>query len=707
MMNMKRDLLLHYASVLVIMFLFLPVTAQEITLRTTMKTNSNTTEKFAMKIKAPKGSTYYIDYGDGTDVQERYGSGYSEGVFYSFNDMATRSEHKVKVWGADFIEFWAISNRSVTELTVSDCHSLEKLSCANNKIKQLDLSGCNKLTTVICNNNEISSLKLPASVTSVDFSRNRLSLADFPEKRSGMSYTYGPMRPIYLSADKINGLTVDLTEMLDFEGTKSTFEWYYFDNKGNNASPALRIDPATYTERDGVFTFHQEPERAIYCVVANNALPRLNNINDCYGIMPIKLKGAEKKLEQVHAAFVTDKFTTERLTFDLQLSATREESPCIVDWGDGSFEEVLLGVEPMTLKHNFLDAKVDRQHTVQIQCADLDLMRLPEICGLIQFAPTTAPCPVKRLILDNNRLPKLDLSAFVQCEEISANSCYMSQVLLPQAKHLKKLSLRSGTITKIDLSPYTELEELTLALNALSSLDLSAQTHLKQINVSHNKLRSLTMPSSREALEELDCSYNAIPMYMLPAQGAMSKYLYAPQEAFEITPEMIDGCTIDLSKFDNLIGVETTPQPTTYIWLHADDESQFIMEGVHYDVIGGKFTFKFKEPTKILCTMQTNAYPKLASDVKSYRSKPIVVPAQGSTSIDGSMTVESPLQTRVCGRELTLQAMQSVVATIFTVDGKTVWTQPMNTGDLETLTLPQGAYILHAKGMDAVQLIIH
>lgn len=703
---MKRTHLLHCATVLAIMLLSLPVTAQEITLRTTMQTNSSTTEQFAMKIKAPKGSTYYIDYGDGTDVQERYGSGYSEVVYYSFADMATRSEHQVQVWGADFIEFWAISNKSVTELTVTDCHSLEKLSCANNKIQRLDLSGCDKLTTVICNNNEIVSLLLPASVTSINFSLNRLSLADFPEKRSGMFYSYGPMRPIYLSADKINGLTVDLTEMLGFEGTQSTFEWYYFDNKGNNANPALRIDPATYTERDGVFTFHQEPERAIYCVVANSALPRLNNINDCYGIMPIELKGAEKKLEQVHAAFVTDMFTTEGLTFDLQLSATRGESPCVVDWGDGSFEEVLLGVEPVTLKHNFLDAKVDRQHTVQIQCAELDLMRLPELCGLIQFAPTTEPCPVKRLILDNNRLSELDLSAFVQCEEISANGCYMSQVRLPQAKHLKKLSLRSGTITEIDLSPYTELEELTLALNALSALDLSAQTHLKQVNVSHNKLRSLTMPSSRETLEELDCSYNAIPMYMLPTQGAMSKYLYAPQESFEITPEMIDGCTIDLSMFDNLIGVETTPQPTTYIWLHADDESQFIMEGIHYDVVEGKFTFKFEEPTKILCTMQTNAYPLLASDVKSYRSKPIVVPAQGGNSIDDSMMIETPLQTSVSGRELTLQAMQSVVATIFAVDGKTIWTQTMKAGDRETLTLPQGAYILHAKGMDAVRLII-
>lgn len=703
---MTRTQLLHLATTLAIMLFALPAMAQEITLRTTMQTNSSTTEQFAMKIKAPKGSTYYIDYGDGTGAKEKYGSGYSETVYYSFADMSSRSEHQVEVWGADFLEFWAISNKSVTELTVKDCNSLEKLSCANNKIQSLDLSGCNKLTTVICNSNQISSLKLPASVTSVDFSRNRLSLANFPERRTGMSYRYAPMRPAYLSKNKINGLTVDLTEMLEFEGTKSTFKWYYFDDKGTNANPALLIDPATYTERDGVFTFHQEPGRPIYCVVANSALPGLNNINDCYGIMPIELSGAERKLEQVHAAFVTDKYTTEGLTFDLQLSATKEGTPCLVDWGDGSFEEATLGVEPVTLRHNFVDAKVDRQHTVQIQCADLDLMRLPEISGLIKFAPTTVPCPVKRLILDNNRVSELDLSAFVQCEEISANGCYMSQVKLPQAKQLKKLSLRSGTITEIDLSPYTELEELTLSLNKLSALDLSAQTHIKKVDVSHNKLKSLTMPTSRDALEELDCSSNAIPMYLLPTKGAMSKYLYAPQESFEITPELIDGCTIDLSMFDNLVGVETAPQPTTYLWLHAEDESQFIMEGVHYDVAGGKFTFKFKEPTKIFCTMETNAFPLLAAGGKSYRSKPIIVPAQGGTAIDSSMTSETPLQMSVRGREITLEATQSLVAQIFTVDGKVVWTKALTAGSVETLTLPQGAYILHTEGMDPMRLVI-
>ena len=104
----------------------------------------------------------------------------------------------------------------------------------------------------------------------VDFKLNRLALADFP-KKNGM-YTYGPMRPAYLSADKIKGLTVDLTDFLKYNGTTSTFQWYRYNGKGNDADPAMLIDPQTYKEENGVFAFNQVYEEEIYCVVANKEL---------------------------------------------------------------------------------------------------------------------------------------------------------------------------------------------------------------------------------------------------------------------------------------------------------------------------------------------------------------------------------------------------------------------------------------------------
>lgn len=260
-----------------------PVQAQEIVLKTQLETNSAKSILFKLKINAPKGATYYIDYGDGTEKTTKKGSGYNEYTDHHFADMAKVKVHEVKVWGADFTEFMVISNQQVTEINLTDCTELTSFSCANSLLKKLDLSKCTKLKKVICNANEIDKLLIPDNVTWLDFKLNRLALADFP-KKNGM-YNYGPMRPAYLANDKIKELTVDLTDFLKYNETTSTFKWYRYNGKGNNADPAMLIDPQTYKEENGVFTFNQAVEGKVYCVVANTALPRLNNINDHYGIM--------------------------------------------------------------------------------------------------------------------------------------------------------------------------------------------------------------------------------------------------------------------------------------------------------------------------------------------------------------------------------------------------------------------------------------
>ena len=494
--------------------------AQEIVLKTQLETNPAKSALFKLKINAPKGSTYNIDYGDGTEAITKKGSGYNEYMDHHFADMAKVKEHEVRIWGANFTEFM-------------DCTELINFSCANSKLKKLDLSKCEKLKKVICNANEIEKLLIPNNVTWLDFKLNRLALADFP-KKNGM-YTYGPMRPAYLSADKINGLTVDLTDFLKYNETTSTFQWYRYNGKGNDADPAMLIDPQTYKEKNGVFTFSQSFEKEIYCVVANTELPRLNNINDHYGIMPIKLNGKPKELEQVHAAFVTDKFTTDGLPFELTLSALKDNSPCNINWGDGVIEELVLNKEAKVVKHNFIDAKVDKQHLVQIECVDIDLVKLPEVCGLIRFEACNADSPVKRLVLDNNRIATLDLTYFKQCEEISANGCYANEIKLPATATLRKLSLNGNNITQIALSGYKKMEELSLERNKLTEIDLRQLNNLTKVNIEYNKISNLKLNGDYAKLSEMKCGHNAIPMYMLPEKKNMTVYMYAPQESYGYT----------------------------------------------------------------------------------------------------------------------------------------------------------------------------
>ena len=518
-------------------------------------------------------------------------------------------------------------------------------------------------------------------------------------------YTYGPMRPAYLSADKINGLTVDLTDFLKYNETTSTFQWYRYNGKGNDADPAMLIDPQTYKEENGVFTFNQSFEKEIYCVVANTELPRLNNINDHYGIMPIKLNGKPKELEQVHAAFVTDKFTTDGLPFELTLSALKDNSPCNINWGDGVIEELVLNKEAKVVKHNFIDAKVDKQHLVQIECVDIDLVKLPEVCGLIRFEACNADSPVKRLVLDNNRIATLDLTYFKQCEEISANGCYANEIKLPVTATLRKLSLNGNNITQIALSGYKKMEELSLERNKLTEIDLRQLNNLTKVNIEYNKISNLKLNGDYAKLSEMKCGHNAIPMYMLPEKKNMTVYMYAPQESYDIPEALINGYTVDLSRFNNLKGVTSNPQPTTYMWLTADNSSTPIIKALHYDEKDGIFTFKLPETTKMYCSMQTSAFPDLASEAQNYHTKPITMKAV--TNNIGNIE-DNKAGIRICqlANTVTVSAKSDTTIHIYNVQGKHMASRSIKANEFVTIPLPEGIYIAKVQGMKYMKFIV-
>lgn len=680
-----------------------PAQAQEIVLKTQLETNPVKSVLFRLKINAPKGATYYIDYGDGTEKVTKTGSGRNEIIDYHFADMEKVKEHGVKVWGANFTEFMVISNQKVTEISLTDCTELINFSCANSLLKKLDLSKCTKLKKVICNANQIEKLFIPDNVTWLDFKLNRLALADFP-KKNGM-YTYGPMRPAYLPADKIKGLTVDLTDFLKYNGTTSTFQWYRYNGKGNDADPAMLIDPQTYKEENGVFAFNQVYEEEIYCVVANTELPHLNNINDHYGIMPIKLNGKPKELEQVHAAFVTDKFTTDGLPFELTLSALKDNSPCNINWGDGVIEELVLNKEAKVVKHNFIDAKVDKQHLVQIECVDIDLVKLHEVCGLIRFEACNTDSPVKRLVLDNNRIATLDLTYFKQCEEISANGCYANEIKLPATATLRKLSLNGNNITQIALSEYKDMEELSLERNKLTEIDLSQLNNLTKVNIEYNKISSLKLNDDYTKLAELKCGHNAIPMYMLPEKKNMTIYMYAPQESYDIPKALINEYVVDLSRFNNLKGVTGKPQPTTYMWFIADNSSTPIIKALHYDEKDGIFSFKLPETTKMYCSIQTEAFPDLTSEAQSYHTKPITMKAvtNNVSNIEGN---KDEIRIYQSVNAVTVFAKSDTTIHIYNVQGEYITSSSIKANGSVTIQLPAGIYIAKVQGKKTMKFIV-
>lgn len=697
----------HFLSLLIMIPLFgisTIIYADEINLTTSYETKSTSTEQFSMKIKAKSGTKYYIDYGDGTGPHTKISYGNADLLSYNFADMATNKIHKVKVWGGPFIEFTIISNKKVSEITLTDCKELLKFSCAWSSLKTLDLTGCPKLENVVCNANEIEDLKLPPTTRNFVFDRNRLTLAEFPEKKTFI-YTYGPMRPVYLEKNKIKGMTVDLSDFLSYKGTTSKFSWYRYNNHGNDADPAMLIDPSTYKEENGIFTFNEAYDCEIYCVVDNSALPKLHNINDRYGIMPIKLVGKSKVLDAVHAAFTTDKFTTEKLTFDLTLSSTTDNSPCLINWGDGVIQEITLNKTETIVKHNFLDAKFDKKHLVQIQCKDLDLLKFPELCGFCGFNKGTVESPAKRIILDNNRLQTIDFSLFKNAIEVSANGCYANEIILPQTETIIKLSLVGNQINDLNISNYINLKDLNVERNKLTAINLTKMNKLERVNIAFNQINELKLPTDYSMLKEMKCDHNAIPMYMLPEKRNMENYLYAPQSPYFITQELIKENVVDLSAFNNLKGVTNTPQTTTYIWLNKDKTGLPVVKGLHYDEVDGKFTFKLKEETEMYCSMQTDAFPDLAIAGMEYRTRPITMKPV-NLSINHVNENKSPIKLWQNGNLITLSANKDVIVNIYNTQGKQVEILTLKNKGNATLHLPAGIYIVKTNDYSVFKISI-
>ncbi len=701
--------LLFWGGVFFYLFLSLPLLGQEIVLKTVYKTDKVKFKDFAVKIRAPKQSTFYINYGDGTGVKQKYGSGQLESIFYDFADMDKNPEHTVTFYGTEFIDFIVISNREVTELKVKDCNELVNFSCANSKLKELDLSKCSKLKSLICNNNEIASLKVPKGLTTLRFSHNRLFLEDFPQQEKNTNYYYSPMRPAFLSDKKINGLSIDLSQMLYFQGvkekTKSTFKWYYFDGKGTNADPQLLIPSSMYKENNGLFTFFENPKKPIYCVVENKALPYLNNINDQYGIMPIELKEKNKALSPVHFSFTTDKFTTDGLPFTISLSSKKSATPCIISWGDGSREEITLNEKEKTIKHNFINAKVDKKHIVEIQCASLKEVNIPEISGLLSINPVEKS-PLTHLKISGNNIGSIDLSSLKSCEEISVNSCNLSQIKLPNDAPLKKLSLKINKIESIDISHFKDLEFLDISFNKLREIDLKNLSKLKSINLKNNLIQTFQLGVNLSQLIFLDCSFNAIPMYALPEKGNLKTYIYAPQKSYAIPKEDIKGMVVDLSKFHTLKGVANKNKETSFIWLHANDESLFVIKGVHYDENKGKFTFKLKEKTETFCVMQSEAFPALAGTKKGYRTYKITIDPENGITQNKKIKNDQELVLKSNSGKIRILSSSNTLAQIYDLNGRCIIKKQLIKNRENEIPLNPGIYLFKTSNAASFKFIV-
>ena len=217
----------------------------------------------------------------------------------------------------------------------------------------------------------------------------------------------------------------------------------------------------------------------------------------------------------------------------------------------------------------------------------------------------TANTELTTMDATNMELAEIDLSHNTKLTTLKLNNNKLEAIDLSQNKALVNLYILNNKLTQIDLSQNKALSYASLNNNLLTSLDVTACESLGTLFCMGNRLTEL---KADNVTKSVNCSKNNFTLATLPALPCKT-YTYAPQNALQIMKRIWQGEKIDLSAQDNLTGLTTEAQKTTFVWKTGDTELQ---AGTDYTMENDVFTFlkAFDEP--VYCEMTTEAFPKFS-----------------------------------------------------------------------------------------------
>ncbi len=262
---------------------------------------------------------------------------------------------------------------------------------------------------------------------------------------------------------------------------------------------------------------------------------------------------------------------------------------------------------------------------------------------LLQF--NTENCPtLERLNINNTEVKLWDISKNTNLKELwCTDNKFTVLSSLEKNTLLEQLHCQNNKLSILQIVNNGNIKVLEAQNNLLKTLDLSAQGSLVQLNISNNKLTQLQLPVGI-TFENANVANNALPMSMLPNKTSgtsAANFIYSPQQRYALPKsEYSTSDVIDLSSQNNLLGVETTPQTTTYVWKDAATDAVLTsvsssIKSADYEVISeGVFRFKRAFPQGVYCEMSSPAYPNLksfegtrtrAGEDTAYRSNPVPI----------------------------------------------------------------------------------
>lgn len=256
-----------------------------------------------IKITAPENKTFTINWGDGSSIETKIGTGdkqilshtYADAESYiatitgsnadclfTYFDCTNNGVTNLDICTNISLKTLLCSNNWLTEVDISHCPDLEYFDCSYNSLNELDISTNTKLIHLNCRSNDtwVNMQGYGRGISYLDFSNCELTYLD-------CSYNSLPLSNLYVASEMIDEIEnknfanqtiirakiitdvpVDFSSEKEFGGIATVF-----DVKKDCWGTAL--EGVDYTINEGIITFlvHELCNSGFILTMTNTAIP--------------------------------------------------------------------------------------------------------------------------------------------------------------------------------------------------------------------------------------------------------------------------------------------------------------------------------------------------------------------------------------------------------------------------------------------------
>ncbi len=674
--------------------------------------------------------------------------------------------------GCTALERMYVQNCALESLDATSCEALVFVQAFNNKLKAFDASGKAALTTLYLHDNELEEIDLTGcrslaslnvsnnglealdvsstSVTFLDCSRNRLTLASLP-RISIPSFNYSPQSEVEGEpAPYQEGVDLSAFDRVEFPGqepVQTSYAWFDV-----TAGTALQVD--TLMENDGTGKFAIDKSLSgmdLRCEMTNAAYPGLTLV---YSI------SLEESVSAYDAGELADlrtflRFSNEEtgLTNAMTLGLLPSDT---TTWNQSAkWLARLTRQGHLTWKYENEGTQEEKKRLVKIfiviqkMTGDLDLSACTELeeldCTAIGITGLdVSKClKLRNIWCMNNQIPGLDFSANtalvnVMCYYnpiktlefknhpdlmlVDCQSCELESIDVSSCGALKTLNCQNNKLKEVDVTKNPKLEMLFVSYNQLKDLDITQNPDLMyfyaagnaistyfdfarynrglwHVHIEHNQVEGFSV--SDMTIEEVDVSYNELTFSTIPFDFTRKTYVFAPQDTVDLGSIPANG-TLDISSEYML---DTDGSHSYYEWqilsgsewLETDDVITLDETGIFvFDkgAVGNRYRCLITSDNVYRCALTMEYYVDVVEASSNAEDDKIEVSVYPNPVADELHVTSS-------------RAMETI--RLFDMNGRVVYQSEAGGSEhlIDMENLPSGMYVLDVDGLLRKKVVKH